>query len=130
MSTARRLQGSGALLLASGVIIGALAAHLLRAQLAPDRQAVLQTAVLYQLVSGMGLLAVGLALERAGAGARLLALGGRLLLAGALLFCGSLYLLLAGAPRWLGPLTPLGGASLVAGWILVAWALLRRRGHE
>ncbi|MFO1400930.1 MAG: DUF423 domain-containing protein [Steroidobacteraceae bacterium] len=129
MSTARRLQGGGALLLAAGVVVGALGAHLLRARLAPDRFDVLQTAVLYQLVSGLGLLGVGLALERASSGARLLALGGRLLFAGALLFCGSLYLLLAGAPRWVGPLTPLGGACLIAGWTLVAVALLRREGR-
>ena len=129
MKAARRLQIAGALLLAAAVIVGAVAAHLLKARLPADRFEVLQTAVLYQLASGLGLLYVGLALARAGAapGTRLIAAGGYLLLAGALAFSGSLYLLLAGAPRALGALTPLGGVGLIAGWILVALGLLRRQ---
>jgi uncharacterized membrane protein YgdD (TMEM256/DUF423 family) len=132
MRAARRLQAAGALLLASGVIVGAVAAHVLKSHLPADRFEVLQTAVLYQLVSGLGLLCVGLALARVTArpAARLLAAGGWLLLAGALLFAGSLYLLLAGAPRFLGALTPLGGLGLIAGWIVVALALLRRPDHD
>jgi uncharacterized membrane protein YgdD (TMEM256/DUF423 family) len=34
-----------------------------------------------------------------------------------LLFSGSLYALALGAPRWLGMITPLGGVSLVAGFL-------------
>jgi uncharacterized membrane protein YgdD (TMEM256/DUF423 family) len=46
-----------------------------------------------------------------------------LLFAGVLLFCGSLYLLLAGAPRMIGVLTPIGGLALIAGWSIAAIAL-------
>ncbi len=42
-------------------------------------------------------------------------------LAGMLLFSGSLYALSLQAPSWLGPVTPLGGVALIAGWILIAW---------
>ena len=42
---------------------------------------------------------------------------------GVLLFCGSLYLLLAGAPHQVGVLTPLGGLALIAAWCLAAVAL-------
>jgi len=42
---------------------------------------------------------------------------------GVLLFSGSLYLMLAGAPRMVGVLTPLGGLALIAGWCTVAIAL-------
>jgi uncharacterized membrane protein YgdD (TMEM256/DUF423 family) len=128
---ARRLLAGGALLLASGIAIGAVGAHILKSRLPPDRFEVLQTAVLYQLVCGLGLLCVGLALQRsaASAGARLLAAGGDLVLAGALLFSGSLYLLLAGAPRLLGAVTPLGGVCLILGWIVVAAGFLRRSDH-
>jgi len=127
MRAGRALQGLGALLVAAGIAVGALGAHLLKGRLPVDRYAVLETAVLYQLVSALGLLYVGLALEHAvqPATRRLLRHGGRLLLAGTLLFAGSLYLLLAGAPRWLGPLTPLGGLALIAGWLLVAVAQAR-----
>jgi uncharacterized membrane protein YgdD (TMEM256/DUF423 family) len=128
---ARRLLAGGALLLASGIAIGAVGAHVLKSRLPPDRFEVLQTAVLYQLVCGLGLLCVGLALARSAAssGARLLAAGGDLVLAGALLFSGSLYLLLAGAPRLLGAVTPLGGVCLILGWIVVAVGFLRRSDH-
>jgi uncharacterized membrane protein YgdD (TMEM256/DUF423 family) len=128
---ARRLQTAGALLLAIGIAIGAVGAHVLKSRLPPDRIDVLQTAVLYQLVSGLGLLCVGLALARSAAtsGSRLLVAGGYLLLIGALLFSGSLYLLLAGAPRLLGAVTPLGGLCLIFGWIVVALGFLRRTDH-
>ena len=128
---ARRLQTAGALLLATGIAIGAIGAHVLKSRLPPDRIDVLQTAVLYQLVSGLGLLCVGLALARsvATSGSRLLVAGGYMLLIGALLFSGSLYLLLAGAPRLLGAVTPLGGLCLIFGWIVVAVGLLRRTDH-
>jgi uncharacterized membrane protein YgdD (TMEM256/DUF423 family) len=46
----------------------------------------------------------------------------RLLLAGTILFSGSLYCLALGGPHWLGPVTPLGGACLIAGWIAAALA--------
>jgi uncharacterized membrane protein YgdD (TMEM256/DUF423 family) len=36
---------------------------------------------------------------------------------GIVLFSGSLYLLALGAPRWVGPITPVGGLALIAGWI-------------
>jgi uncharacterized membrane protein YgdD (TMEM256/DUF423 family) len=109
---------SAALLLALATAIGALAAHLLRARLAPDRYEILQTAVHYQFFHALGLLGLSVLLDRVPGGALRAAAG--LLLAGVLLFSGSLYALLAGAPRWLGVLTPLGGLSLIAGWCLVA----------
>lgn len=46
-----------------------------------------------------------------------------LLLAGATIFSGTLYLMAVGAPRWLGAITPIGGALMIAGWLLVAWKL-------
>ena len=44
---------------------------------------------------------------------------------GTLLFSGSLYVLALGGPRWLGPVTPLGGVALLAGWLLLALAARR-----
>lgn len=45
--------------------------------------------------------------------------------AGAALFAGSLYGLAEGGPKWLGPVTPVGGALLIGGWLWLAWSLLR-----
>jgi uncharacterized membrane protein YgdD (TMEM256/DUF423 family) len=31
-----------------------------------------------------------------------------------------------GLPRWLGAITPIGGAALIAGWLWLAWIVARR----
>lgn len=43
---------------------------------------------------------------------------------GILVFSGSLYLLVLTDTGWLGAITPLGGAAFLAGWALLAWALV------
>jgi uncharacterized membrane protein YgdD (TMEM256/DUF423 family) len=113
-----------AILLALATAIGAVAAHALRARLPPDRFEVLQTAVHYQFFHSLGLLAIGLLTERVARPALTVA-AGWLVFTGVTLFCGSLYLLLAGAPHALGVLTPVGGLALIAGWCLCALALWR-----
>ena len=124
----RRALIAGSLLLALATAIGAFAAHALKAQLTAERFAVLQTAVLYQFIHGLGLLILGvLAAQRA---ARGLGLAIALLLVGVIFFSGSLYLLLCGAPRLLGVLTPVGGLCLIAGWCVAAWALWRAAGAD
>jgi uncharacterized membrane protein YgdD (TMEM256/DUF423 family) len=121
---ARRFCQLAALLLALATLIGAIGAHALRSRLDPDRYDVLQTAVHYQFFHALGLMAVGVLLDRLPR--RALRAGGWLLFAGVLLFCGSLYLILAGAPRLIGVLTPLGGLALIAGWCTVAIGLAGR----
>ncbi len=119
--SARRFCMAAALLLALATLIGALGAHALKARLPADRFDVLQTAVYYQFIHALGLLGLGLALERAPS--RAVGVAAWLVLCGVLLFSGSLYLLLAGAPPLVGVLTPVGGACLIAGWCAAAWAL-------
>ncbi|OSZ68596.1 hypothetical protein CAP40_08485 [Sphingomonas sp. IBVSS2] len=41
-------------------------------------------------------------------------------------FAGTLYLMALGGPRWLGAVTPLGGAALIAGWLCLAVGAWRR----
>jgi uncharacterized membrane protein YgdD (TMEM256/DUF423 family) len=48
-----------------------------------------------------------------------------LLLAGIVIFCGSLYLLAVTGNRTLGAITPVGGLSFIAAWLLLAWRLRR-----
>lgn len=97
---------SGAL----AVIAGAFGAHGAEGKAAE----LLRTGGQYQLVHAVAAL-VALRLEARGPG--------WLLVGGALLFAGSLYLLAFGAPRWLGPVTPLGGLLMIAGWLWLAWGL-------
>ncbi len=124
-NASRRALCGGAVLMAIATIIGALAAHTLRDRLPAVRYEVLQTAVLYQFIHALGLVLLGVLAERRRD--RLLRIAADLLLAGVLLFSGSLYLLLGGAPRAIGALTPLGGLCLIAGWLLAAVALWRAR---
>ncbi|NUO74211.1 MAG: DUF423 domain-containing protein, partial [Frateuria sp.] len=44
---------------------------------------------------------------------------------GIVLFCGSLYALALGAPRWCGAITPLGGVAFIVGWLALGVALRR-----
>lgn len=48
-----------------------------------------------------------------------------LMLVGAAIFAVTLYLMALGAPRWLGAITPIGGALLIAAWLWAAWSYWR-----
>ena len=48
------------------------------------------------------------------------------MLVGAAVFAVTLYAMALGAPRWLGAVTPIGGALMIAGWVCVAVSALRR----
>jgi uncharacterized membrane protein YgdD (TMEM256/DUF423 family) len=121
----RRCLFAGALLMAIGVLLGAFGAHVLQSQLEPRRLASFQTGVHYHVLHALGLLIVGLVARACGESARL-RWSARLMLAGIVLFAGSIYLMTAGAPRWLGMVTPLGGSSFMAAWALLAWHALSR----
>ena len=114
---ARGFVAAGALVLAAGVALGAIASHAAGRAPHPDAARLLQTAVLYQLVHGIALVLAGV-LARFGA-TRWLALSGAAFLAGVALFCGSLYWLAFTATS-AGPLAPVGGLAFIAGWILLA----------
>lgn len=107
---------------ATGVALGALGAHALDAFLASRGMThAWDSAARYQLFHASALLGASAWLRAAsGAGAKRMVWAARCWSVGVLLFCGSLYGLAAGGPRWLGPVTPLGGIALIAGW---AWAL-------
>ena len=108
-----------------GVALGAFAAHALKARLAPELLATFETAVRYQLIHALALLAVAWAHARWPG--RVLTAGGWLFVAGTLLFSGSLYALCLTGARGLGAITPFGGAAFLAGWLCLAWAPWRGR---
>jgi uncharacterized membrane protein YgdD (TMEM256/DUF423 family) len=111
-----------------GVILGALGAHALKAQLAATGQAnAWSTAVLYNLIHAVAILAVALRLgnSEASANSRLLSAAAGCWASGVVMFSGSLYALSLGSPHWLGPITPLGGVLLLAGWGCVAAASIK-----
>src|SRR5262245_39118862 len=108
---------AGAVLGFFGVLAGAFGAHALEGRLSPEMHAAWDTAARYQLMHAVVLLFAGWI------GARV---AGWLLVAGIVLFSGSLYALALTGVRWLGAVTPLGGLGLLAGWLALAWRLARR----
>jgi uncharacterized membrane protein YgdD (TMEM256/DUF423 family) len=116
------------LLGASGVALGALGAHALEAFLTERGMThAWDTASRYQLFHAVALVAVAVWLRPANGAATTRALwAARGWIVGTILFSGSLYGIAVGGPRWLGPITPLGGLALIAGWIaLIAAALAK-----
>ncbi|MEE4360701.1 MAG: DUF423 domain-containing protein [Pseudomonadales bacterium] len=109
---------------ATAVALGAFGAHALSARLGPALST-WQTGVQYHLFHSVALLGI-CALAAAGFGPRELRWAGWLMVLGVTLFSGSLYLLALGGPRWLGPVTPLGGLAFVLAWSLVAVAAWRQ----
>ena len=113
----------GALIGALGVAAGAFGAHALEARLAPDRLELFELAARYQMIHALALLTAAWAAQRWPSGMTNAA--GWMLLGGVLIFCGTIYALAFGAPRILGAVTPIGGLSLIIGWLLLAVAAIR-----
>lgn len=106
----------------SGVMLGALGAHVLQAALAARLSLeTWHTAVLYHLMHAVAILAVALAAaQQTAPAARWLRAAAWCWAGGIVLFSGSLYgLALGGYPPLLGPVTPLGGLAFLAGWVCV-----------
>lgn len=125
MSTPRTFLVLGAVLAALGVAAGAFGAHGLAGQVPAERLATFETGARYHLVHALALVLVGILAER-WAASRALRAAGWLLVAGVLIFSGSLYLLVLTDTPWLGAVTPLGGVAFIAGWLALAWAAARR----
>lgn len=115
-----------ALALAAAVMLGAFGAHALRARLDEYAMGVYEKAVFYHFVHALGLLIASLLprLQLLGVSTTNWVCG--LLLAGILIFSGSLYALAISGVRTLGAITPLGGLSFIAAWLVLAYGLWRQ----
>ena len=102
----------------SGVAFGAFGAHGLRAILDESMMTVYQTGVHYHLFHALGLGLIAL-LARQYPRSALLRWAGWLMLAGIVIFSGSLYLLSISGIKWLGVITPIGGSALLLAWLLL-----------
>ena len=106
------------------VAAGAFGGHALKTRLSPELMAIYQTAVQYHFVHALGLLAVALLIALRPE-SRPLAIAAWLLVAGLVLFCGSLYALALTGIRGFGALTPFGGVAFLAAWAALVWAAWR-----
>ena len=109
----------GSLLVFLGVALGAFGAHGLKASLSVEAQELYRTAVLYHLIHGLGLVAVGW-LQTVKPTESLVPCAGWAFLVGVVLFSGSLYLLSVTGIKKLGIITPLGGIAFLLGWLSLA----------
>jgi len=116
-SGSRFALAAGTLLAAAGVALGAFGAHALKATLPPEALGWWQTAVQYQMWHAIGLVAIGAAPIAGKSGPAMM------LAAGALVFSGSLYAMALTGALWLGTITPIGGALMIAGWLWLGWRL-------
>jgi uncharacterized membrane protein YgdD (TMEM256/DUF423 family) len=115
---------SAAVFLFAAVAFGAFGAHALKAKIPPELMVTYQTAVQYHFWHALGLLAAGvLLLHRPDSGA--IAAMAWLLIAGLILFCGSLYTLALTGVRMWGAVAPVGGVAFLAAWAALAWAAWR-----
>jgi uncharacterized membrane protein YgdD (TMEM256/DUF423 family) len=112
----------GAFMAGAGVLFGAFGAHAL-SWLPPARLAWWHTSTQYLFIAAFGIMLYA-SFQRTTLRPRSPVF---VLAMGALLFCGSLYAMALGAPRWLGMVTPVGGLALVSGFVWMGVSSLRAR---
>jgi len=98
------------------VAAGAFGAHGLADLRAKE---LMRTGAEYQLIHALAVFACFAIWE---CGGRAAGIAAWCFLAGATLFSGSLYVIALTGERWTGPITPIGGLLLLAGWATLAWA--------
>lgn len=108
------------------VMLGAFGAHGLQSRLSAEMMEIFETGVQYHVYHALGLLAVGLLAVHI-PDSSYLRWAGWLMLAGIIIFSGSLYVLSISGIRWLGAITPIGGVSFIAAWILMLLAILNMK---
>jgi uncharacterized membrane protein YgdD (TMEM256/DUF423 family) len=114
----------GSILALTAIILGAFGAHALKDTLnANGSSDTWQTAVQYQMWHALALILLS-AITSKQVVAKLI---GPCFLIGTVLFSGSLYALALDGPRWLGPVTPLGGLCLIIGWGLFAYSTIKEQ---
>ncbi len=116
---------SGSLFMALAVGFGAFGAHIVQDMLTPDRFEVFKTAVEYHFYHAIGLLILGL-IGQSMEPSKWITWSGYSMIAGILIFSGSLYILTLTDTSWLGAVTPLGGFALILGWCFLILAILKQ----
>ena len=114
----RKLAISATLMIVIAIVLGAFGAHGLKNVVTPEKVISYEVGVRYQIYHGLGLLIIAFQADRFERG---LSLFHGFILAGVVLFSGSIYLLalndlIAVDLKFLGPVTPIGGVLMIMGW--------------
>lgn len=108
------------------VAFGAFGAHLLEGRVADKYLDTWQTAVQYQMFHSIGLIVVAILMSSSLLGSLgSLSWAGYLMLAGIVIFSGSLYVLSLTGIGILGAITPIGGVAFIAAWVMVIIAAVK-----
>lgn len=115
----------GAINAALAIALGAFGAHGLENSISEHYLQVFETGVRYHMYSALGLMLISLFAKQTNV-TKLVRNGGRLILAGIVLFSGSLYAIALSSVSELGIITPFGGVAILAGWTCVIVAALKK----
>ena len=114
--------GVGALSALIAVAAGAFGAHGLKQVLSPDMLATYHTAAEYQFMHSIALIAIG-TLDKVSS-RHCHVTSAWTMIAGILIFSGSLYVLSLTGIKWLGMITPIGGVCFIVAWMILAFSYL------
>lgn len=103
-----------------GVAIGAFGTHSLKPYILPDLLETYRTGVMYHLIHAVIITAIGLS------GKAEYSKGALFLAVGIILFSFSLYVYSLTGIKFLAMITPFGGISFLAGWLLIIIASLKK----
>ncbi|PHA00383.1 hypothetical protein COE51_07290 [Bacillus pseudomycoides] len=113
----------GCIAAALSVALGAFGAHGLEGKISPKMLEVWKTGVTYQMFHAGGLFVVALLMDKIQSS--LVSAAGWCMVAGIILFSGSLYALSTTGMKFFGPITPLGGVAFIVGWVLLGTAVVK-----
>ncbi len=111
---------AGGILSGVAVLVGAFGAHSLKAVLDTKPLEWMETAVRYQSIHALALIACGLLPYSNGVKRTAI-----LFCSGVIAFSGSLYIMALTGITLLGIVTPVGGVLLIGGWISFCWSVLK-----
>lgn len=113
----------GSIIMGLSVALGAFGAHGLEPKISEKLMKNYQTGVHYQMIHGLGIIAVGLLAIKLTS--QMLHAAGWSFLVGIIFFSGSLYLMALTGMTKLGAITPIGGVAFIVGWLLLALSVAK-----
>ena len=119
----------GSLFMTLGILLGALASHYFKKILNPESLSSFEIGLRYLIYNALGMLILS---DVDFITSKIKKIVFYLLFWGTIVFSGSIFILsfksqISFSLAWLGPITPLGGASLIIAWILTTLTFMIRK---
>ena len=114
--------------LALAIVLGAFGAHGLKKLVDAERIESFKTGVMYHLIMTVALMVARFSGDFSSSKSSAI----QLVFIGVCLFSGSIYLLVFNAifnwpiNAFIGPITPIGGVLMIAGWLKMAWLYFKQ----